>query len=85
MSYTVPNWAQALIARAAGLDPDKLMVCNENDRNISFLQHFPRADIIVSKVTGEKTVTQDKYANQRGRDGRPIGAGNAVQLTLGEA
>ena len=84
MSYTIPNWAQALIAVAAGLDPENVVVGHENERNISFLQHNPRADIIVSKVTGEKSVMQAKYADRRGRDGRPVGAGNAVQLKLGE-
>lgn len=54
MSYTVPNWAQALIARAAGLDPEKVMVRTDNDRHIVFLQHMPRVEIMVNKVSGEK-------------------------------
>ena len=54
MSYTVPNWAQALIARAAGLDPDKVMVRHESERNIVFLQHMPRTEILVNKIDGER-------------------------------
>lgn len=54
MSFTVPNWAQALIAKAAGLDPDKVAVRHENDRHIVFLQHMPRREILVNKVDGNK-------------------------------
>lgn len=81
--YSVPNWAQALIARGVGLDPDKVAVRNDNDRNISFLQYEPRRDIIVSKVTGEVTVSQDKYAGCRGA-GQMINARCAAQLQLAE-
>lgn len=50
--FSVPNWAQALIARGAGLDPDNLAVRHEDDRNIAYLQYMPRKDILVCKVDG---------------------------------
>lgn len=54
MSITVPNWAQSQIAKAAGLDPEKVMVRMDNDRHIVFLQHMPRKEILVSKIDGER-------------------------------
>jgi len=65
MGFNVPNWAQSLIAQAAGLNADRVVVRHENDRNITFLQHNPRREILVSKVTGEKTVTEDSYVTSR--------------------
>ena len=50
--FTVPNWGQALIASAAKLDPKNVVVRNEDDRNICFLQHKPRKEFLVDKVTG---------------------------------
>ena len=50
--YIPPNWHQALIARAVGLDPDKVAVEHEDDRNISFLQFQPRKTIVVGKIDG---------------------------------
>ena len=50
---TVPNWAQALIARGVGLDPNKIVVRHEDDRNISFLQHMPRKEFLVGKADGQ--------------------------------
>lgn len=55
--FSVPNWAQALIARSAGLDPNKVAVRHEDDRNISFLQHMPRKDVLVCKVDGTVIVS----------------------------
>lgn len=54
MNFAVPNWAQSLIAKGAGLDPDKLMVRMENDRCIVFLQHMPRKEYMVTKADGER-------------------------------
>lgn len=51
--YTVPNWAQALMASAAGLDPNKVAVSHEDDTYISFLQYMPRREFTVRKSTGE--------------------------------
>ena len=51
--FTVPNWAQALIARGVGLDPAKVVVRYEDDSVITFLQHMPRKDILVSKADGQ--------------------------------
>lgn len=50
--FVVPNWAQALIARGIGLDPKEIMVRNEDDRHITFLQHMPRKEFLVSKADG---------------------------------
>ena len=50
--FAVPNWTQALIARGIGLDPDKVVVRHEDDRNITFLQHMPRKEFLVSKADG---------------------------------
>lgn len=49
----VPNWGQAQLARAVNLDPNNLVVSHEDDRNISFLQHNPRKQILVNKITGQ--------------------------------
>lgn len=51
--FTVPNWAQALLARGIGLDPNEVVVRNEDDRHITFLQHMPRKEFLVSKSDGK--------------------------------
>ena len=56
-NFSVPNWAQALIARNAGLNPDKVAVRHEDDRNIAFLQYDPRQDVLVCKVDGTVIVS----------------------------
>ena len=50
--FTVPNWGQAVIARAINLDPKNVTVAHENDRLITFLQFMPREEIIVCKIDG---------------------------------
>ena len=55
--HSVPNWAQSLIAKAVGLDPDKVVVEHEDDRHISFLQFQPRKTILVGKTSGTQVVT----------------------------
>ena len=50
--FTTPNWSQALIARAAGLNPDNIAVRHEDSLNIAFLQYVPRQEILVCKKTG---------------------------------
>ena len=62
--FTVPNWAQALIAKGAGLDPSKVVVRHEDERNISFVQHNPRKDILINKVSGSVTETMDLFADK---------------------
>lgn len=52
VKFTVPNWGQAQIAKAVNLDPDKVVVRNENEDSICFLQHMPRKEFLVNKVTG---------------------------------
>lgn len=51
-SNTVPNWAQAQIARAVGLDPGGIVVRHEDEGNIVFLQFSPRQEVLVCKKTG---------------------------------
>ena len=72
MSYTVPNWAQSQMAKAAGLDPTNVGVELENEHQIAFLQYMPRKRILVSKADGSIIAEQDKYAESR-RHGRQIG------------
>ena len=50
--YTVPNWAQEIIARAVGLDPSNVAVGHENDRYITFLQYMPHKEFLVCKQDG---------------------------------
>ena len=69
MSYTVPNWAQSQMAKAAGLDPTNVSVELENEQQIAFLQYMPRKRILVSKADGSIIAEQDKYAESR-RHGR---------------
>ena len=52
VKFTVPNWVQTQIAKAVNLDPDKVVVRNESEDSICFLQHMPRKEFIVNKVTG---------------------------------
>lgn len=56
MNFNVPNWSQALIAKSVGLDPKKVAVRHEDDRNIAFLQYTPHREILVDKTTG-KTIS----------------------------
>jgi hypothetical protein len=50
--FTVPNWAQKLIAVAAKLKPDDVSVVTENERLIVFLRHTDRREFLVEKTTG---------------------------------
>lgn len=50
--FPVPNWAQALIAMAVGLDPNNIAVRLDDDSRIVFLQYMPRAEYCVDKKTG---------------------------------
>lgn len=50
--FTVPNWGQALIAQALGLDPKNVAVEHDDDLHITFLQYLPRVQIQVCKATG---------------------------------
>lgn len=52
VKFTVPNWAQTQIAKAINLDPDNVVVRNEDDQSICFLQHKPRKEFLVNKTTG---------------------------------
>lgn len=53
--YTVPNWGQATIARAVGLEPQKVAVRMEDETLIVFLQYMPRKEFFVNKKTGKVT------------------------------
>ena len=52
VKFTVPNWVQAQIAKAINLDPDNVVVRNEDDQSIYFLQYKPRKEFLVNKATG---------------------------------
>ena len=65
MRYKVPNWAQACLAKAAGLDPEKVAVEHDGDTTVTFLQYIPRKRILVSKADGSVITRQDQYAECR--------------------
>ena len=50
--FTVPNWGQALIAKAVGLDPSNVAVEHEDDRTITFVQYQPHRSVLVGKIDG---------------------------------
>ena len=62
--FTVPNWAQKLIAVAANLKPDDLCVITEDDRSIVFLRHTDRQEFLIDKTTGHETRVRRKYGYQ---------------------
>lgn len=51
--FSVPNWSQALIASAVGLDPKGVAVSFEDDSKIDFLHHKTRHEFLVNKATGD--------------------------------
>ena len=51
-----PNWAQAILARSVGLDPEGVTVRMEDDLRIVFLEHKTRKDHCVDKRTGKVIV-----------------------------
>lgn len=53
--YTKPNWAQAAIAEAAGLEVRPLVVCTDNEYHVSFMNVRTRKEYIVSKIDGGVT------------------------------
>ena len=62
MKYMPPNWAQTLLAKAAGLDPEKVAVEMENDTVIVFLQYMPHKRITVSKKDGHALCAEETTA-----------------------
>lgn len=58
--FTVPNFAQALIAKAIGLNPANVAVVHETDASITFLQYLPRKMFLVGKVDGTMIDQSDK-------------------------
>ena len=62
MKYTVPNWAQSLLAKASGLDPAGVAVEMENDALIIFLQYMPHKRIMVSKKDGHALCMDETVA-----------------------
>lgn len=66
--YTVPNWGQALIAKAKGLDPRELSVINDSDYLISFLEHKTRNNYLIDKRDGSVKVTEPQrlYGYEKG-------------------
>ena len=62
--FAVPNFAQALIAKAIGLNPANVAVVHETDALITFLQYLPRKMFLVEKVDGTVIRMEDKCGNQ---------------------
>ena len=50
--FSVPNWGQTVIAKAARLDPDGVVVRAEDESRIVFLENKSRKEYIVNKITG---------------------------------
>lgn len=50
--FSVPNWGQTAIAKAARLDPDGVVVRAEDESRIVFLENKSRKEYIVNKITG---------------------------------
>ena len=65
MKYTVPNWAQSHLAKAVGLDPEKVAVEMENETMIVFLQYMPHKHILVSKKDGSVNQSSDTKTSER--------------------
>ena len=61
--FSVPNWGQAVIARAVGLDPKNVSVEHDDDRCIVFLQYMPHRTVTVEKIDGTVIRTEDKNGN----------------------
>ena len=53
MSTKIPNWGQKVIAQAAGIWSNNLVVRMDNDHLICFLELSTREDILVDKETGK--------------------------------
>lgn len=53
--FTVPNWAQALIAKAASIEASSLAVRLDNDSFVCFMDLKTRKEYIVSKSDGAVT------------------------------
>lgn len=62
--FTVPNWVQALIARAVDLDPNKVAVEHDDDRCIVFQQYLPHCVVTVGKIDGTVIRTEGSCGNQ---------------------
>ena len=54
--FKVPNWVQSLIATAADLNPDEVVVRTEDDTIICFQHSKTRTEIVVNKTTGKKMI-----------------------------
>lgn len=54
--FKVPNWGQALIANAVGLDPNAVVVRTEDDKNICFLHSKSQTEFVIDKTTGKMVV-----------------------------
>ena len=53
MAFSVPNWAQARIAEAVGLDVDSVVVIIDNDTMVGFMHLKSRDRVLVNKRDGE--------------------------------
>lgn len=55
--FSVPNWMQAKVAEAIGLDPKGVVVRLEDESRIVFLVHKTREEYSVNKTTGNVVVS----------------------------
>ena len=69
--YTVPNWSQEQLAQAKGLNPKGLVVINESDGSISFLEHKTQNRYLVDKRDGSVIVTEPQRLVGHEKGGAP--------------
>ena len=53
MAFSVPNWAQARIAEAVGLNVDSVVVIIDNDTVVGFMHLKSRDRVLVNKLDGK--------------------------------
>ena len=58
--FSVPNWGQSALAKAAGLDPKNVAVEHEDERVIAFVQFVPHCSVLVGKTDGTMTVQKEE-------------------------
>lgn len=69
--FAVPNWAQRLIADAAGLQGRAIAVRHEDDRSILFLDHKTRDEYFVTKENGKVSIWKNPAFTETKKGGAP--------------
>lgn len=69
--FTVPNWSQEQLAKAKGLDPCGVVVMNESDHLISFLEHKTRNEYLIDKRDGSVLKKEPQRLVDTKRGGAP--------------